>query len=200
MNKYRNKLEQEKGKRETLINVLNNKKEQLKIIDKDKKYLEEAILITQEVAQKTQNELKYHISEMVSLALATVFDDPYEFKLVFETKRNKTEAKITFVRDEYEVDPIESSGGGAVQVAAFALRIALWNLQRPKSINTMVLDEPFRFVSLDLQAKTSEMLKMLSEKLNIQFIISTHIEELIEYADKVFYVTQEGGVSNVENR
>jgi DNA repair exonuclease SbcCD ATPase subunit len=50
------------------------------------------------------------------------------------------------------------------------------------------LDEPFRFVSSDLQDRASQMVKELSEKLGLQFIIITHNPTLASYADKTFEV------------
>ena len=92
---------------------------------------------------------------------------------------------------------MDASGGGAVDVAAFALRVASWSMQHPRSRATIILDEPMRFLSTDLQPKASEMLKQLSEKLGLQFIIITHEEELADEADKVFEIRQRKGVSEV---
>ena len=93
--------------------------------------------------------------------------------------------------------PLDASGGGAVDVAAFGLRIASWVMQQPHTRNVIVLDEPLRFLSKDRQSKASEIIKELSNKLNLQFIIVTHEQALTEYADKVFQVTQSKGISSV---
>ena len=195
MIQLRNKLEQEKGKKESLLSLYSDKNEELKNINRDIRYLEQAVPIAQIVAQQTQQELKYHISELVTLALSAVFDDPYEFEIIFESKRGKTEARIVFLKNGEEIDPMTSSGGGAIVVAAFALRVALWNLQRPRSRNTLVLDEALKFLSLDLHAKAGKMLRMLSEKLEIQIILVTHSEAISEFAHKSYEIYQEGGIS-----
>jgi ABC-type sugar transport system ATPase subunit len=61
----------------------------------------------------------------------------------------------------------------------------------------MILDEPLRFVSAKYQEKASAMIKEISEKLGIQFIIVTHNEVLASYADRTFEVTIKKGVSHV---
>lgn len=170
---------------------------ELKELSRQRKNIEDALLIIQEVSKKTQQELEYHISDIVSTALSSVFEDPYEFKVEFVIKRGKTEADMYFVKDNERVDPLTASGGGAVDVASFALRIALWNLLRDSISNTLIMDEPFRFVSKDLQPKAGEMLKMLSDKLGIQFIIVTHSPDIINEADKVVTVSIKGGESCV---
>ena len=94
------------------------------------------------------------------------------------------------------------SGGGAVDVAAFALRIALWKLSQMQTKNvsdTIVMDEPGRFISVDLQPKFGELIKLLSEKLSIQFIIVTHSVILSEKADKVFKVGKKNNISYIED-
>jgi hypothetical protein len=170
----------------------------IKKLKRELKNTEEAQLILQTVAMQTQQELEYKISEIVSLALSAVFDDPYEFKVEFNIKRNKTEAEIHFYKNGIAFDPMTETGGGVVDIASFALRIALWNLSSPKTRNTIILDEPFRFLSKNLQTKASEMLSVISKKLNIQFIIVTHIAELREAADKVFMVEHDGNISTVK--
>jgi ABC-type cobalamin/Fe3+-siderophores transport system ATPase subunit len=159
---------------------------------------EKAQVIIQTVVQQTQQELQYKISELVSIALQSVFDDPYEFVVEFVQKRNKTECELRFVRRGVVIgNPMDSTGGGVVDVAAFALRLSLWSMQQHKSDPLIVLDEPFRFLSADLQHKTSELLCELAEKMNMQFLIVTHNDTLTMSADRVFRVRMRGGISEV---
>ena len=152
-------------------------------------YLEncqKARIIVQTVAEQTQKKIEYHISNLVSMALASVFPEPYEFALRFVQRRNKTEADLLFMKDGNEGDPVDISGGGALDVASFALRVAIWSIKPTR--NTLILDEPGKFISRDLQEKFSGMIKHLSTKLGIQFIIVSHVPEIQESADKVFEI------------
>lgn len=150
----------------------------------------------QEVAQQTQEELKYHISEIVTLALAAVFDKPYQFEVDFVQRRNQTEADLWFVRDGERIDPLTASGGGAVDVASFALRASLWALQRNRPI--LILDEPGKFISKTYQPKFGEMLQMISKRLSIQILFITHCDDLVDSADRIFEVSIRKGVSVVK--
>jgi|TARA_Y100000310_G_C20627424_1_gene786734 DNA repair exonuclease SbcCD ATPase subunit len=60
-----------------------------------------------------------------------------------------------------------------------------------------LLDEPFKFLSKNLLPRASELLKELSEKLDLQFIMVTHLDELTDCADKTFDVKIKKGVSKV---
>jgi len=161
--------------------------------------LERAQLVIQAAAQKTQSQLEYQVSELVSLALAHVFPHPYTMVLRFENKRGRTEAGLYFKDAEgNEMCPMDASGYGVVDVASFALRLSLWTLRKPRSRATIVLDEPLKFLSRDLQSKAAEMIQDLSKRLKLQFIIVTHEEQLVAGANRVFRVTKSGPVSNVE--
>jgi DNA repair exonuclease SbcCD ATPase subunit len=195
----RNQLEQQKGRR-------NQIQESLTLLQKDtgecKRSLhrhEQAREIVRNVGMETQKQLQYHISDITSLALEAVFNDPYELKVEFVQRRNKTECDLLFVRGDMEIDPISASGVGAVDVAAFALRIASWSMMNPHTRNVIIMDEPFKHLSVDLQDKASAMIKEISNKLNLQFIIVTHDPTLASYADRVFEVSIKNGVSRIKS-
>jgi DNA repair exonuclease SbcCD ATPase subunit len=71
-------------------------------------------------------------------------------------------------------------------------------MQNPRLRNTIILDEPMRFLSDDYQEQASKMLKEISDRMGIQFIIITHEQTLSEYADKTFQVKLRKGISKVE--
>lgn len=82
------------------------------------------------------------------------------------------------MRDGIELDPMSSTGGGVVDVASFALRIAALLMQKPAGRLLLILDEPFRFVSEEYRDRVKDLVEELSKELGIQFIIVTHMKEL----------------------
>jgi len=193
----RNKLEQEKGKKQHLETSIRKLGMEIKYAKRDLRQQEKAREIIKAVGLKTQQQLQFHISDITSLALEAVFSDPYKLVTEFVERRNKTECDLYFERDGSRVDPLSASGGGTVDVAAFALRIASWSMQYPHSNPVIILDEPMRFLSVDHQEQASMMLKEVSEKLGLQFIIITHEPTLAIHADKTFNVSIRKGVSRV---
>lgn len=194
---YRDFLNQQLGEK---ARIEKNRDVQKAILVDSKKSLrrhEQAREIVKIAGLKTQEQLSYHIGEIATLALDSIFEDPYELMVEFVERRNKIECDLYFVRQEEKVDPMSASGGGAVDVASFALRIASWSMQHPRNRNTIILDEPLKNLSADLQEKGSAMLKEISKRLNIQFIIVTHEETLTAYADRVFKVRMNKGVSYI---
>lgn len=192
-------IERRKGARNKTATDLKHRRTTLEAAVLLGKDIDEAQALIQAVAQRTQQEIEYRIGELVTLAMEAVFPDPYALRLRFEVRRGRTEADLLFVdKNGEELDPMDATGGGAVDVAAFALRVALWSLQRPRSRATIVMDEPFRFLSSDLQPRAGVMLREVSERLGLQFILVTHEEEILEAADRVFRVRQRDGKSEVE--
>jgi len=155
--------------------------------EREVKTVEKAQIVVQEVAAAVQQQAHRSIAGVVSRCLEAVFDDPYEFRIAFEQKRGKTEAVLKFVRNGAVVDPMTASGGGVVDVAAFALRLACLVLSRPAKRRLLVLDEPFRFLSRDLRPKVKQLIETLAEEMKIQFVVVTHDPALT--AGKVIELT-----------
>lgn len=190
LTQIRRRLEQEKGSFTMLRKKLHAYNDEISELEKKKQDIELARVLIREVGFKTQEQLQYHISDITSLALSAVFEDPYELKVSFVQRRDKMECDLTFTRAGVELDPLNSSGYGAVDVASLALRVASWSMQRPRRRNTIILDEPLKYLSEDMQVFAGKMIKELSDKLGLQFIIVTHEPLLADFADKTFLVRQ----------
>ena len=173
--------------------------------DREEKYilledLKTAQSIFQEAANITQAHLSFHIESIVSQALATVFEDPYEFRCRFVTRRNMPECDLFLHKDGKDFsNPLDSCGYGVVDIVSLALRVAYWKLDE-KVRDFIALDEPLRNLSKIHQTTASFMLKELSSHpdLKLQFLVVSHNEELTEYADKIFGVTYKNKRSKIK--
>jgi hypothetical protein len=97
---------------------------------------------------------------------------------------------------EKNLNPIGFTGGGVLDITCFALRIAFWSLR--KNRNTIVIDEPFRNLhGVKELEKCSDMVKMLSDKLGLQFLMVSDVELVNKAADRIFNVDLVNGVSVV---
>jgi hypothetical protein len=178
---------------------------------------EKALAETHIVAKATQSLLEYRVSELVSLAMEGVMPNPYALRLIFEVRRSQTEADLWFERDGELIDPYSSTGGGAVDVAAFGLRCSLWSLMRPRSRKSFILDEPFQHLKgADANRRAIQVVKHVAESLGLQFIIVSDEraarEDIVDGADRVFLfskpktkskmevITNEPSVTNEERR
>ena len=192
----RTTLTRKQGQRQKIDNDLITVKSNILMLQDEVDYTEKARLIIQKVAKATQEELEYYISELVTLAFASVFPNPYEFNVKFEEKRGKTECRMRFLRNCHKVNPLSGSGGGPLDIASTTLQFTIWSLNKTRAI--IGLDEPFRFLSRNLQPKAGEMLKEVSKKLGLQILMVTHSEDLAACADKTFHFDIKQGVTYVD--
>lgn len=201
---YRQKLDLLKGQKYQIKKEIDEAKS---ILSNDTKLLhqhQQAKEIIRTVSIMTQQKLQFHIADITSLALDAVFDDPYQLEVEFVLRRNKTECDLSFVRDENKIDnPLQSSGVGSADVAAFALRIASWSMSKPKTNPVMLLDEPFKHLKgREENIRVLKMVKEISEKLNLQIIMISDEriprEDIIEASDRTFEITNFKGKSKVK--
>lgn len=131
----------------------------------------------QTIAQQLQQHSHRHITKVVSRCLSAVFDERIELRIEFERKRGRTEARFTYLKNGYRVNPKVSSGG-VMDVAALALRLAALTLTLPPARKLLILDEPFRSISVRRLNRMGQLIESLSKDLRLQIIIASHDEEL----------------------
>jgi DNA repair exonuclease SbcCD ATPase subunit len=142
------------------------------------------------VGEETQREIKQYIEDSVTFALQTVYGSQYHFVTDFRyDKRDQAEVKFFLSRNGKLYEPRKDTiSGGATDICAFSLRMVLYTLEDPDPAPILILDEPFKNVSKGYMPFVSEMVKELANMLNLQLIISTHTDEIIELADNIIYL------------
>ncbi len=198
---FRTALERQKGIRDNYIKQLAIIKDEQSQIAKSLKIAEKARVIIQIVAKETQQELEFQISDIVSYALAAVFNDPYSFNVQFVLRRDKTEADLIWKNENEEYPP---NGGGVRDISAFALREAMRCLQPHQEAPFLLLDEPIKHLKpFAAQQRALLMMKAISKKLGLQIIMVTSAEtdkdkELMKSANTAYKVVKQSKVSQVE--
>jgi DNA repair exonuclease SbcCD ATPase subunit len=187
----RNKLEQFKGQQKTLISQRDTAIKKSTELSVEISATEEAKAIIQAVAKKTQDKLRSHIEEPVSLAMAAVFDDPYELRLDMVERRGRTECDLIFTKGGKDYDDLMfSGGGGPVDVAAFGLQIAVLAFMKHHARPLLILDEPLKWLKGgELPERGAMMISQVAKELGITVIMVSHIPEQKAGADKLFHVT-----------
>ena len=198
---YRSFIDSKKGELSILKASKIKYEEQISAKQTSLEYILEAQTLLQQTAQKTQSRLSFHISNFISSNLEAIWgEDAYTFSMEFIEKRNKTEVSMLLHTPEGDVslDSLNNvrGGGGVLDIVAFGLRIALWSLQSQKQ-KVMILDQPLSNLDQEHLPKAGELIKELSEKLGIQFIIINHNPALAEIADNTIEVVKENNVSKV---
>lgn len=199
---YKSKLERLKGQKESDENRLVTLQESLKESKKKRRALEKALTVVKKVGISTQEQLSYNVSEIVSLALNSIMDNPYDLKLNFVERRGRTECDFLLERDGIVIDPYDG-GGGVVDTCSFALRVAMWTMENPNSRNVLILDEPFKHLKGELpNQKMLTMVEELCSRLNLQVIMVSDErvsrDATIQATDKLFETRIRKGITKTK--
>jgi DNA repair exonuclease SbcCD ATPase subunit len=199
MRNYKDILNQKIGIKKQIKQNIKKSKFDILNMEIHLKKCEKVCIIIQQIAEYTQKEFAKEISVLISKAMNYIFENPYALEIKFNQKYGSTVADIYFNRNEELINPIDSSGGGAVDVACFALRVAFLRLFQkyvnPKTQNVLILDEPLRFLSHTYLPAASALLQELSKLLNIQILMITHLRELAECSSNQIKIRQINGKS-----
>jgi len=180
-----------------VLKMLSRSKRNVKKLRRDFRDYEKARIVITELSRVTQQENKEKIEKLVTLAIRSVFENrDYQFRIKFERKNNRVYATPVIVENNEEFDPQEDMGGGLIDIVSIALKIILWHMEDPRKRNVLITDEPFRFTGA-LVKKAGHMLKFIADKLNLQIIMVSHDDDLIDICDRVYRVRRKGKVSKV---
>lgn len=166
---------------------LAEKQGELEGLQKDCESQKKALALLQDVASKTQDQLKDAIQQTVQGCVDLLFPG-YEFKVNFVPKRGKVDAEFRICKDKAELDPFDSSGGGLVDSVSFALRVGCMRLAGKRPL--LLLDEPFGHLRDGEEDKPRKELgrvvATLVEKLGVQVIMVGDVAGTDIAADKEY--------------
>lgn len=164
-----------------------------------KKAVEELVLVVQKAARDTQDQLRVRIEDVVQTSLDAVFPNAYTFKTEFVARRGRTELDMWLDKDGARMDPLDSNGGGVVDVISLALRVCC--LTMSKFDRVLLLDEPFPRIRGTARQRLGEVLTLISRRLGIQVIMVADVAGTSIVPDREFRVTLDrSSRSHVEAR
>ena len=93
------------------------------------------------------------------------------------------------------MDPLDSNGGGVVDVMSIALRLCCLTLSENSRV--LMLDEPFGHLRGEARERLGELLAIISEKLNVQILMVGDVSGNV-VRGKEFRVSKVGDISVVK--
>lgn len=173
---------------------------QIKQLEKRTDELQRASALLQSISNMSRERLARHLSEIVSTALQYVYgpDFKFEIELVTDKRGNTSVEYYVTSGDGIRTRPQDSRGGGVVDVISIALRIGvLLLMNNPPLPGPIILDEPGRHLDQESAVRFAEFLKYISSTTGRQFIVVTHHEAMLPYADAAYIVEKSGDISTV---
>lgn len=137
------------------------------------------------VQQAVRQTMQKSFEEVITLALQHIFGEGYRFEIAFDRRGNLSVADFNIKSPNLSIpaDPLDSSGGGVIDVVGFALRVALLELHVPKIEGPIILDESFKHLSSMHLYNCANFLGQVSAKINRQIILVSHRDEFVELAN-----------------
>ncbi|MEN6461793.1 MAG: ATPase [Syntrophomonas sp.] len=191
-----------KGQRETLLSIINDKREKLQKVEHDIDVYQKVNVIYRTAAEYARAQSKRIMENLVTNALTIVFPGDLEFQVELDAKGDKAEAYF-FVSSTYGGDqvvrnePQEARGGGIVDLIALSLRVALLETSRPPLGGPLVLDEPAKHVSEEYSRNVAQFLNMVVKNFGRQVIMVTHNQHLADAGSTAYEVMIADGTSKV---
>lgn len=141
----------------------------------------------QKVASVSQEKLSNHLSKIVTQAIQVINQEPYEFMCEFVERRGQLEADLYLTKGDKKYDIIDGVGGGVADVCSFALKVAYLLLSDVSKV--LIIDEVSRHVNGEgIRERFAQVLRKLTDDFNMQIILNTNAEHLLEICDEVHRV------------
>jgi DNA repair ATPase RecN len=126
------------------------------------------------------------IEKTVTKGLRAVFGAKISFVVEKKEGARGTSYRLEVKYGDVQDDPLDTFGGGVVNVTAFLLRVIM--VKRFNLAKFLALDEAFNNVSAKYQPKVSQMLQVLVKDYNYKILAVTHQPLLAGAATRVYLV------------
>ncbi len=161
--------------------------------------LTDALAVLQELEGAWRRSFESRLSSVVSDGLTAIFGEEIKLEVKSAVKRDATSMQLVLTQGGIEIDDIVGgTGGSLVSVLDVLLKILLL-VSAPDLRRVLVLDEAFRMVEARHLPALGQLLRELSQRLDMQFILVSHEAEMLDAADIVYEVAN-GGVKLIKSQ
>lgn len=137
-------------------------------LDHDLETHTKAVEVLTLVQQASRDKVKNGFEDIVSWALTYIFQKEYKFCLEFGKRGNLGELNFAVQSPDFDepADPMDSRGGGIMNVISLILRLVLMEISTPKIPGFIIFDESFKNVN---GAENIEQLNYFVQEMNQKF-------------------------------
>lgn len=171
-------------------------KYQLEIVTlNDQKIIQyKALEAVKSIIDKVSREHLNHIQDLVSYGLKTIFfDRNYSLELEVRDLRGSKALEFKLVEElpdgTFITSPFEDGIGGGIK-SVVGLILQIYHIQYYNLYPALFMDEALSNISSQYIPTTMEFLKQMSDKKGFKFILVTHDQRLIDYADTIYTVNE----------
>lgn len=192
LEQFRTELTKRSAQKQMSEDELGEAKADAVFLRQDRQNLQLAREILASIAKMKREETTNKIERIVTHGLQSVLGDD-SVRLRVNEHQTKKNISYQFAIDGkgFTSEDIKNEKGGGIQnLVSFLLSVVITLMLSPSRTRFFVFDEKFAQLSRDYLPATGSLLKELSEHLGCQFLLVTHQQELSDYADIVYELSQ----------
>ena len=180
------------GQAQLLDSRIERTKESLTTSETGHEQHEEALVVLQELEKTWRGTFEQALASVVGEGLSAVFGDEIELLFISDIKRDVAHLDMKLKTNGLVTSLMGAKGGSVINVLSVLLRVLLTISSRPEMRRVLILDEPFSMVSAEYRAPLAQLLKEMAERLDVQFIITSHEPEISDAADVAYQILKDG--------
>ena len=190
LNSLNSSLNSLKGQCSLLSEQIEQSEQKIIGFDKKRELYTKSVELLNLVSEATKVKTKLGFEKIVTYALRYIYNSDYSFNLEFGRRGNLSELNFNVKTPDCKepLDLLDSQAGGVLDIISVALRIALLELIKPRIEGFIMLDEPFRHLSVEYLSKAESLIQEINKKFNRQIIIITHKTELINKSNNIIKI------------
>lgn len=183
-------INKKKGMELLLTSKVSEIKKNIEEINKNLVLYTKCIEVLDLIQKNISGKVKENFENIVTFALKSIVGDKYSFHLNYDRWGGLQEVDFDIKEKGFEhgFNPLDTTGGGIIDIVSIVLRIAVIELYKPKINGFIVLDEPFKHLSTQYRQLAAEFIVKLSQKIKRQIILITHINEFIHDSNNLIKV------------
>jgi len=151
-----------------------------------------ALVVLQELESAWRGKYEDALAALGGQSLSTIWEKPIGVKLETTIKRGVANLDIVLVKEGKKVRIKGGSGGSVAQVLGATLAIIVTLSSSPALRPLLVWDEPFNMVAAAQRPALCAVLRELTNRLGLQFLMSAHEDELMDAADTAYNILPDG--------
>jgi DNA repair exonuclease SbcCD ATPase subunit len=190
LSEWQDELQRQAGVRDSLTSRMDVLVGQEERLYDQANVASEALGFVENSVQSIRGKTFRSIEAVTNESLQSVYSDNLKIECDFSIKRNRSAVEIRIVKEFSDGTKLkrspEGSGCGVSDVVSLCLRMVL--IRATGCIPILIADEPFKWLGRDQIPQAAKLLKFLSEKLNMQIIVTSHHPIMRELADKSFWL------------
>lgn len=179
-----------KGQENQIQESIKNREKKIKELEKEQDHLRKVDILLKQASEYARSQIKEQLEYLVTASLQAVFQKELSFYIELFESHNSPAASFlieeTIEDQKVYYDPLESRGGGLVDMISIILRIAFLYFLEPKMYGPLLMDEPAKHLSDEYVHDFADFLKSLSEDLDLQILLVTHNDHFSFMGDKIY--------------